>query len=91
MVTEPERFQFAAVIVAPAGGQTTYYLKKPIALPKGTRLEVKAHFDNSPRNPTNPDPAKAVRWGDPTYDEMMIGWIDYYRDGRAPVTASSGR
>ncbi|PYV18124.1 MAG: hypothetical protein DMG07_04565 [Acidobacteria bacterium] len=71
--------------------QTTYYLKKPIALPKGTRLEVKAHFDNSPRNPTNPDPAKAVRWGDPTYDEMMIGWIDYYRDGRAPVTASSGR
>ena len=25
----------------------------------------------------NPDPAKAVRWGDPTYDEMMIGWIEY--------------
>jgi len=18
-----------------------------------------------------------VRWGDPTYDEMMIGWIEY--------------
>jgi hypothetical protein len=25
----------------------------------------------------NPDATKAVRWGDPTYDEMMIGWIEY--------------
>jgi hypothetical protein len=38
---------------------------------------VTAHFDNSAKNRHNPDPTKAVRWGDPSYDEMMIGWIEY--------------
>jgi len=63
------RFQF--------NWQTVYRLKKPIAIPKGTKLIVTAHFDNSSRNMHNPDATKAVRWGDPTYDEMMIGWIEY--------------
>jgi hypothetical protein len=75
--------------------QTTYYLKNPLAVPQGTRIEVRAHFDNSARNPMNPDPTRAVRWGDPTYDEMMIGWVDYYRDGqvipRSGSTAANGR
>lgn len=57
--------------------QTTYYLKTPIAIPRGTKAIITAHFDNSPRNKYNPDPNKAVRWGDPTYDEMMIGWMEY--------------
>ena len=57
--------------------QTLYRLKSPVTLPKGTRLIVTAHFDNSARNKYNPDPTKAVRWGDPTDDEMMIGWLDY--------------
>lgn len=70
--------------------QTTYYLRKPIAIAKGTRFEVNAHFDNSPKNKDNPDPSKTVRWGDPTYDEMMIGWVDYARDSQAPVTAGQG-
>jgi hypothetical protein len=38
---------------------------------------ITAHFDNSSRNKYNPDPTKEVRWGDPTYDEMMIAWLDY--------------
>ena len=38
---------------------------------------VTAHFDNSAKNKYNPDPTKAIRWGDPTYDEMMIAWMDY--------------
>jgi hypothetical protein len=46
-------------------------------LPRGTQLIVTAHYDNSERNKWNPDPTKAVRWGDPTYDEMMIGYMDY--------------
>ena len=37
---------------------------------------------NSPKNKYNPDPTKAVRWGDPTYDEMMIGFISYTKDGQ---------
>ena len=58
--------------------QTMYYLKKPVALPKGTKIIVTAHFDNSTKNRYNPDATKAVRWGDPTYEEMMIGWFEYY-------------
>lgn len=60
--------------------QTTYKLKEPVFLPKGTKFIVTAHFDNSEKNKYNPDPTKTVRWGDPTYDEMMIGWMDYEVD-----------
>ena len=75
--------------------QTMYYLKKPVFLPKGTKMIVTAHFDNSAKNKFNPDPAKAIRWGDPTYEEMMIGWIEYYVDGQSkamrPDAAATGR
>jgi hypothetical protein len=57
--------------------QTTYSLKEPKTIPKGTRILVTAHFDNSPGNAFNPDPKSEVRWGDPTTDEMMIGGIDF--------------
>jgi Domain of unknown function (DUF3471)/Copper type II ascorbate-dependent monooxygenase, C-terminal domain len=57
--------------------QTLYKLDKPLALPKGTKLIVTAHYDNSERNKYNPDPTKTVRFGDPTYDEMMVGYFDY--------------
>src|SRR5215471_5322964 len=60
--------------------QTVYKLKEPVTIPKGSHLTVTAHFDNSERNKYNPDPSKVVRWGDPTYDEMMIGWITYVVD-----------
>ena len=60
--------------------QHTYLLKEPIAIPSGTRILVTAHFDNSKRNAFNPDPTATVRWGDPTYDEMMIGGMDYTID-----------
>jgi hypothetical protein len=57
--------------------QTVYRLKEPLLLPKGTKLVITCHFDNSEKNKFNPDPTKAVRWGDPTYDDMAIGWINY--------------
>jgi hypothetical protein len=57
--------------------QTVYRLKNPMIVPKGSRIIVTAHFDNSAKNKHNPDPTKAVRWGDPSYDEMMIGWLEY--------------
>jgi len=75
--------------------QTMYYLKKPVFLPRGTRMIVTAHFDNSDKNKYNPDPTKTIRWGDPTYEEMMIGWMEYYVDGPAkgprPDAAATGR
>ncbi len=54
--------------------QFTYELAEPKRLPAGTRLEVIAHFDNSARNLFNPDPTQTVRWGDQTWEEMMIGF-----------------
>jgi hypothetical protein len=54
--------------------QITYQLAEAKRLPKGTEIEVVAHFDNSPQNKFNPDPTKDVRWGDQTWEEMMIGF-----------------
>jgi hypothetical protein len=68
-------------------------LKQPKAFPKGTRFLVTTMFDNSAKNKFNPDPTKAVRWGDPTYDEMMIGFIEYTIDNQTlkpAVTAQIG-
>jgi hypothetical protein len=60
--------------------QLNYWLKTPIAAPKGSRLECVAHHDNSVNNRYNPDPTKTVYWGDQTWEEMMIGWFDYTVD-----------
>ena len=60
--------------------QSYYILKDPVAAPKGTRLDCVAHFDNSEQNKYNPDPKKEVRWGDQTWEEMMIGWTSYTLD-----------
>ncbi len=52
--------------------QLWYNLEKPIALPKGSKLNCTEHFDNSKDNPENPDPAKTVTWGQQSTDEMMV-------------------
>lgn len=57
--------------------QSVYRLIEPKAMPRGTRIECLAHFDNSAANPSNPDPSAEVAWGDQTWDEMMIGYLDY--------------
>jgi mono/diheme cytochrome c family protein len=67
--------------------QLTYMLKTPKVLPKGTQLEVIAHFDNSTNNKFNPDPTKDVRWGDQTWEEMMIGFFSTIAEAPAPSTA----
>jgi hypothetical protein len=57
--------------------QITYRAAAPIFLPKGTRMRIEAHFDNSPNNRANPDPNKIVRWGAASEVEMMDGWVEY--------------
>lgn len=57
--------------------QTTYQFKEPLEVPKGSRIDCVAHWDNSANNPANPDPNKTVRFGNESYDEMMIGFVDY--------------
>lgn len=56
--------------------QTAYRLEQPRNLPAGTRIQCVAHFDNSEDNLNNPDPRQTVRWGDQTWEEMMIGYFD---------------
>jgi len=63
--------------------QTLYNFKQSIAIPKGTRFMVTGYLDNSVKNKNNPDPAQAVRFGEPTYDEMMIGSIAYTVDSQS--------
>ncbi|MFO0948124.1 MAG: c-type cytochrome [Planctomycetota bacterium] len=61
--------------------QSTYRLAQPRSMPKGTKIHCVAHYDNSEKNPANPDPTKPVVWGDQTWEEMMIGWIDFTYNG----------
>ena len=57
--------------------QETYFLKKQFLLPKGTKLMTIAYFDNSKDNFQNPDPSKAIRWGEPSDEEMMGFWLQF--------------
>lgn len=57
--------------------QTSYILKEPLLVKKGTRIKVYARYDNSANNPANPDPTKRVRFGEQTWQEMLIGYMDF--------------
>jgi hypothetical protein len=70
--------------------QSHYRLVKPLNLPAGTRIECTAHFDNSTQNPNNPDPQKTVRWGEQTWEEMMIGFVDYVNIANAAPSCARG-
>jgi len=63
--------------------QLGYLLEKELVLPKGTKIECTAHYDNSANNPANPDPSVEVHWGDQTWEEMMIGFFDVSIDAKA--------
>jgi mono/diheme cytochrome c family protein len=59
--------------------QLRYDYKRPKLIPQGSILKITAVFDNSAGNKANPDPTKLVGWGSQTVDEMMIGYIEYFR------------
>jgi hypothetical protein len=56
--------------------QTSYQLAEPIRVPAGASMHCVAHYDNSENNLNNPDPNATVRWGEQTWDEMLIGYFD---------------
>jgi hypothetical protein len=59
--------------------QICYRLKEPKTLKKGTTIRAFARFDNSKDNPFNPDPTKEVRWGQQTWEEMLVGYMDFVK------------
>lgn len=65
--------------------QLTYTLAEPKLIQKGSTLVVTAHFDNSKANRFNPDPTATVRWGDQTWEEMLIGYFGTIEIGNTPA------
>ncbi len=65
--------------------QTNYALAKPLPVSAGSQIYCKAAFDNSDNNLANPDPSQTVRWGDQTWDEMMIGYFHYAVPKGTPI------
>jgi hypothetical protein len=55
--------------------QLGYEVKEPIKVPKGTKMIVTAHHDNSANNPHNPSPGQQALWGEMTSQEMMLPWF----------------
>lgn len=69
--------------------QNSYVFAEPKRMPAGTRIHCVAHFDNSKENWANPDPTATVKWGDQTWEEMMIGYFDM--TPIRPVTFKTGK
>lgn len=70
--------------------QLPYEYGDPLLVKKGSQIEYTAWYDNSTNNPANPDPTKRVRWGLQTYDEMHLGYIEYYIPGLKPGADEAG-
>lgn len=56
--------------------QHRYELSEPIPLRDIRRLTGTVEFDNSEKNPFNPDPTQLVSWGDQTWEEMAVAFYD---------------
>ncbi len=57
--------------------QRDYAFAEPIKVPAGSKLIAHFWYDNSKRNPNNPDPTKTVVWGDQSWEEMFYVAIRY--------------
>ncbi|HEY2359347.1 MAG TPA: hypothetical protein VGH86_18000, partial [Phenylobacterium sp.] len=57
--------------------QRAYTFAEPVTVPAGSKLIAHFVYDNSKRNPNNPDPSKQVVWGDQSWDEMFYTALRY--------------
>ncbi len=70
--------------------QLFYYPKESVSVPKGTRIDLVAHYDNSAANKRNPDPNKTVTFGEASTAEMMFGMFEFTaRQGVSPVRTTA--
>jgi peroxiredoxin/mono/diheme cytochrome c family protein len=58
--------------------QYDYVLEKPLTVPAGSKIITRWIYDNSTRNPVNPDPKKTVYWGEQSFEEMLAVYIHYH-------------
>jgi hypothetical protein len=73
--------------------QLGYDLEKPVVLPRGSKVQGIAHFDNSANNKFNPDPAKEVVWGLQNWEEMQNCFMGFIIDSKInpeKIFAASG-
>jgi hypothetical protein len=70
--------------------QLNYDLATPRRVPKGTILRATAWYDNSRENPANPDPEAWVRFGEQTFEEMLIAYVNWVPLAARPAEASAG-
>jgi peroxiredoxin len=75
--------------------QHTYEFSEPLRLDGIDALEIVARFDNSAANPTNPDPAETVMWGEQTWEEMALAFFEVAKplvsaEEAAPAVAAAG-
>ena len=68
--------------------QIDYIFDEPLALPRGSKLEATAWYDNSAANRSNPDPTAEVRWGEQTDEEMMFTAMSYLIDAEAEANTA---
>ncbi len=69
--------------------QRGYEFDTPVRVPAGSKLIATYVYDNSKRNPANPDPNKVVTWGDQSFEEMFFTalryrWVDETTDNQKP-------
>jgi hypothetical protein len=65
--------------------QRSYNFAQPIKIPAGSRLIAHYVYDNSKRNPANPDPNREITWGEQSWEEMFFTsvsfrWLDETSD-----------
>ena len=65
--------------------QSYYEFKTPLTVPPGSKIRATAWYDNSSANPWNPDPTQTVKWGEQTFEEMMIGYFDFIPNPAPPA------
>ena len=66
--------------------QLLYRYTKPRTFHEGDTITFTAWFDNSAENPANPDPTETVYWGQQTFEEMLLGYVEYFLPGVPPGT-----
>jgi len=57
--------------------QRSYTFAEPVKVPAGSRLIAHYVYDNSKRNPSNPEPSRQITWGEQSFEEMLFTSLSY--------------